>query len=120
MILKKHIVKKLAQKLSLNYSDTQQDWDLEMSDLNKIDDFIEFYNSNDLDFEERKIVIALIVASYNEYLYQNEKDSRWEIISDILKTERKILKELCNYWLVDDNIDEDSFPITRLLQIQNY
>ncbi|GGE91492.1 hypothetical protein SAMN05443634_11214 [Chishuiella changwenlii] len=59
MILKKHIVKKLAQRLSLNYSDTQQDWDLEMSDLNKIDDFIEFYNSNDLDFEEIKIYMLL-------------------------------------------------------------
>lgn len=82
----------------------------------KIDDFIEFYNSNDLDFEERKFIIALIVASYNEYLYQNEKDSRWEIISNILKTEPKILNELCNYWIVDDNSDEDSFPITHLLK----
>ncbi|MGU9940323.1 hypothetical protein ACTS95_12775 [Empedobacter brevis] len=36
-----------------------------MANTERINDFMTFYESNNLDFEEKKSVLALIVTSYN-------------------------------------------------------
>ncbi|WP_312314137.1 hypothetical protein [Empedobacter brevis] len=64
MIFKKNIIEKISKQLLLPFSGLEQDWDLEMANTERINDFITFYESNNLDFEEKKSVFS----SYSSFL----------------------------------------------------
>jgi len=72
MILKEKVIAALSKKLSLPYTGTEQDWEIEMADSSQINEFIDLYHQHDLAFEERMALMPLIVASYDDYL--NEYD----------------------------------------------
>jgi len=42
MILKKEIIEQLSNELALPFTGIEQDWDIEMADSNRINDFLEF------------------------------------------------------------------------------
>ena len=44
MVLKKEIIEDLSKQLNLRFTGIEQDWDIEMADASKIEDFICFYN----------------------------------------------------------------------------
>ena len=46
MIFKKEIIEHISKQLSLPFTGTEQDWDLEMANSNRIDDFLRFYKKN--------------------------------------------------------------------------
>ncbi|WP_333624732.1 hypothetical protein [Sphingobacterium siyangense] len=52
MIQKKETIAILNKKLSLPYTGTELDWDIEMADFNRINEFIDLYHQYDLAFQE--------------------------------------------------------------------
>lgn len=119
MILKKKIIEQLSKKLLLPYTGIEQDWDIEMANSNRINDFLKFYQQNDLLVDEKIAVMSLILASYEDFLNESdlEFDYRWDDISFILESERVIFEDLINYWSLSDEIGEDNiFRITLLIR----
>jgi len=119
MILKKDIIIALSKKLSLPYTGTEQDWDIEMADSNRINEFIDLYHEYDLAFEERMTLMSLIVASYDDYLneYDVSVDYRWDRIRAMLSKDKRDFVELIDYWSLDNEHDEDHiFKITPLMR----
>lgn len=117
MILKKEIIEQLIKELSLPYTGIEQDWDIEMADSNRINEFLEFYYQNDLSTDKKVAVISLVLASYEDFLNENdlEIDNRWDDIRSILESERVIFVDLINYWSLSN--DEDNlFRITPLIR----
>ena len=49
---KKETIAILNKKLSLPYTGTELDWDIEMADFNRINEFIDLYHQYDLAFQE--------------------------------------------------------------------
>lgn len=122
MILKKEIVEKLSKELSLPYTGTEQDWDLEMADFNRLADFLNYYNQNTLSKEEGVALMALILASYDDFLLANNEqvDEMWAEIKQILESQRAIFVELLNYWGLDDlGEDGNAYRITPLIRELN-
>lgn len=119
MILKKEIIEQLSKELLLPYSGKEQDWDIEMADSNRINDFLKFYQQNDLSVDEKIAVMSLILASYEDFLNENDLkiDDRWKDVSFILETERVIFVDLINYWSLSNEVEEDNlFRITPLMR----
>lgn len=119
MILKKEIIEQLSKELSLPFTGIEQDWEIEMADSNRINDFLEFYNQNDLSTDKKVAVISLILASYEDFLNENvlEIDDRWNEIKFILESERLIFIDLINYWSLSNEVEEDNlFRITPLIR----
>lgn len=119
MILKKEIIEQLSKELLLPYTGIEQDWDIEMADSNRINDFLKFYQQNDLSVDEKIAVMSLILASYEDFLNENdlEIDNRWKDVSPILETERVIFVDLINYWSLSNEVEEDNlFRITPLMR----
>lgn len=119
MILKKEIIKQLSKDLSLPYTGIEQDWDIEMANPNRIDEFIEFYKESNLYDDKKEAVMSLILASYEDFLNDNdlEIDDRWDEIKSILESQRVIFVDLINYWSLCNEIDEDNlFRITPLIR----
>ena len=116
MIPKKETIATLSKKLSLPYTGTEQDWDIEMADSSRIKEFIDLYHQYDLAFEERVALISLIIASYDDFLNENnvEIDCRWDAIKAMLAKDRIHFVELINYWSLYN--ETDIFRITPLMR----
>jgi len=122
MILRKDAIGYLNRKLSLPSTGMEQDWEIELANLNRIEEFILFYRGSLLNEEEKKALMALIIASYDDYL--NEKNSnnvRFENdIFKLLNEDKKLFKELIVYWSVPrENNPEDYFKITPFIRSVN-
>lgn len=119
MILKKEIIEQLSKELLLPYTGIEQDWDLEMADSNRINDFLKFYQQNDLSEYKKAAVMSIILASYNDFLNENdvEIDYRWNEIKSILDSKKIFFKDLINYWSLCNEVDDGNlFRITPLIR----
>lgn len=119
MILKKEIIEQLSKELLLPYTGVEQDWDIEMADSNRINDFLEFYQQNDLSVDKKMAVMSLLLASYEDFFNENDLkiDDRWRDVSSILETEKVIFVDLINYWSLSNEVEEDNlFRITPLMR----
>jgi hypothetical protein len=116
MILKKEILEPLSKKLSLPYIGIEQDWDIEMADSKRVNDFLKFYQQNILSVDEKVAVMSLIIASYEDFLNENAGiDDQWNEIRLMLKSERSIFVDLINYWSLSTE-EGDLFQITPLIR----
>lgn len=118
MILKKETIERLNEKLILPYTGVEQDWDLEMANPERINDFLNYYQSHNLITDEKIAVMSLILASYDDFLNETdlEIDDRWSTIKKVLDTDKIIFTDLLNYWSPENDADEDSFRITKLIR----
>lgn len=119
MILKKEIIEQLSKELLLPYTGIEQDWDIEMADSKRIDEFIDFYCHKDLSVDKRIAVISLILSSYEDFLSENDLkvDHRWNTIRFILESERDICFDLIEHWSFSNEIENnDEFRITSLIK----
>ena len=119
MILKKETIEQLSNDLLLPFTGLEQDWDIEMANSNRLDDFLRFYQENNLSRDKKTALMSLIVASYEDFLNENniEIDKRWNDIRFILESERMIFLDLINYWSLSNEVEEDNFfRITPLVR----
>jgi len=119
MILKKEIIEQLSKELSLPFTGLEQDWDIEMADSNRINDFLEFYQQNNLSADKKVAMMSLILASYEDFLTENDLiiDDRWEKIQSLLESKKIFFVDLINYWSIWNELDEDNlFEITPLVR----
>lgn len=119
MIVKQNTLKKLSENLSLPYTGTEQDWELEMTDASRIDEFIDYYLTNALNEEEKYALISLIIASYDDVLSFGKinADQNWLKIKAMLEKDRKLFADLIDYWKLEDETDDDNvFTITPLIR----
>lgn len=119
MVIKKEIIEDLSKLLNLQFTGIEQDWDIEMADVSKIEDFICFYNKKNLSNELKVGTMALILASFEEFLNENDLniDDRWNEIKFILETEKNLFHDLIKYWSLSDEVEEfDAFRITPLIR----
>lgn len=119
MIWKKEIVEQLSKDLSLPFTGIEQDWDLEMADSTRVSDFLNFYKQNDLSVDKKVALMSLILASYDDFLSENdlETDDKWDEIKEILELEKETYVELIDYWSSNNVAGEDNlFCVTPLIR----
>jgi hypothetical protein len=118
MIISSKAIIFLNKELKLITKGDEQDWDLELADSGRIEEFILFYKSTLLDDNEKIALMALILASYDDYL-NNRSHSIviWNLICEILKPDKLIFGELIKYWSLENITDEnDHFNITPYIR----
>lgn len=120
MYFKKEVLEKISKALLLPYNGDEQDWDLEMANPDRLDEFIRHYNDSCLNSdEEKKTLMALILSSYDDFLNKTgqEVDNKWFEIRDILKNNKDLFVNLIDYWSLDDEVkNENLFKITKLVR----
>lgn len=119
MILKKETVEELSKDLSLPYTGVEQDWDIEMANFERIDEFIQFFIEKKLSKEKKIATMALILASYEDLLVQNglKYDDRWNLIKTELKADIISFESLIDYWSLSNEFEQNNlFYITPLLR----
>lgn len=117
MFLRRETIERLCKELSLPYKGNEQDWDIELADKNRVDEFISFYNDNDLSIDMRYGTMSILLASYDDLLDDTgiDRDYRWREIETMLKSDKQVFLELVDYWAIEHEV-ADLFRITPLVR----
>lgn len=104
----------LNKKLGLNPSGFEQDWEIELSDENRVAEFLEHYQTGKESTEIRQALAALILSSFEDSAWARGLDMElWEIMEEIISKDFEILKPVCSIWLPSE---EDGFKISTKIE----
>lgn len=107
------------KRLNLRATGREQDWEVELADSSRVDEFISIYESNMLSDDKKFALMALITASLDDLA------SIKAIGDDVMKRVVKILcddydlnKPLIDYWSSGANQPSpDCFCVAELMQM---
>ena len=117
--LKKEAIESLNEKLSLPSRGIEQDWEVELADSNRVDEFISYYNKHPLTLDEKKALMSLILASYDDFLNEEYSSNSqfWNDIRQAIESDYDLLPDILDYWsLPDEDNSENWFKITPLVR----
>lgn len=104
MVISKQIVESLSKSLRLNYQGKEQDWDIELADADRVEEFIGFASDSKLSNVERYAVLSLILASFDDRLNlvgSSDNSAVWQDIIHLLDKNVTLYKDLLGYWAVE-------------------
>ena len=119
MFLTKEAIESISQKLSLPFTGVEQDWEVELASSERVNEFVSFYQGTLLSLEEKKALMSLVFASYDDYLNEHEidKNELWSEIVFLVQSDKDLFKELINYWSLEgETSPENYFKITPLVR----
>ena len=112
----KQAIQKLNSSLQLPYEAWMQDWDILLADPTRIREFINIYDRDQLDHDEKFALMSLIISSYNNQL---ETEPVAEIENDVrrlLTRDYEIHKDRIQYWCCFDSVGSEYFAVTPLMR----
>lgn len=111
----KEAILSLAKRLNLPYHDNMQDWEYEVADVERIDDFLNAYDLNDITEDERFLLIEMLFQSFEE-MNNFEKDTRWYRTLSLVENNLDLHTQTVLYWANDVEPFEDSWNITPFIR----
>lgn len=102
-------VQSLAQRFGLPYAESDQDWEYMAGDPTRIDDFLTAYVSGRLDDDERFVLMALLISSFEHAASDTGVlDPRWPQLIALLDRHVDLHAYSLWYWAApEDPLDED-------------
>lgn len=105
----------LAKRLNLAYLENMQDWEYEVADIFRIDDFLNTYDLNDITEDERFLLIEMLFQSFEE-VDDLEKDTRWYRTLSLVENNLDLHTQTVLYWANGVESLEDSWNITPFIR----
>lgn len=105
--------KKLAEKLNLEFDEKMQDWEWEISDPNRIDEFITEYDNLNSSKKEKETLMEIILDSLNDIEKTNTNKDFEKHLNAVLfrlKENYEIHRGTIKYW-------KNGFEISNLLKV---
>lgn len=101
-----------------------QDWDIEAADSRRVIEFLDYYDTRQLNDDERFTLMSLIIASFDERLHAGPDDVLQARIVARLTSKFGVLNYLVQYWaLPDEDAVDNAFrftPIARQIMQSKY
>ena len=96
----------------------RQDWEIELSDGSRLEEFFIAYESQELTEDERFALMALVVASAHDALdFHNLTDGQWQVVHELLVRDSHIHASTVYYWCcVDATTVDECFTLTRRMR----
>ncbi len=115
MFITKDSIDFLNSKLRLPATGDEQDWDIELADKNRIEEFVDYLTTESLTDEQKFALMALIIASYEVLLVSINKlyTPLWHRIAITLVSEKQLYQPIIDYWTEDKTTD--GFLITSIM-----
>ena len=114
----------LASRFKLRNDPGMQDWEYEVADPNRIDEFISAYESGELSDDEKFTLMETIIQSFEELDSHLNIDNRWKNILGILRENINLHSYTIWYWSFADTDQEKDRPkvssyMRKILDEQN-
>ncbi|WP_379359863.1 MULTISPECIES: hypothetical protein [unclassified Paenibacillus] len=114
----REVMYKLAEKLNLPEPDEySQDWEYEVADTSRINEFLFSYENLILKCEEKFALMIVIISSFNDLLSEKGMEfTVWEQIKRNLVSDIEIHMNTILYWSRVEEELEDSWHITPYMR----
>ncbi|MEM1196923.1 MAG: hypothetical protein AAGH57_12525 [Pseudomonadota bacterium] len=111
----------LALRFGLPNTPDMQDWEHEVADSRRIDEFLAAYQSGILSDDERFTLMETIIQSFENLAEPLESDSRWPTVLELLNTNIRLHAKTVWYWALPDESDNAnlwavSLPLRPILE----
>ena len=108
----------LAQRLGLPNEPNMQDWPWEVSDANRLDEFLAVYREKSLSDDERFTVMETIIQSFDDLGESIVTGPRWLDAMALLDRNIDLHASSVWYWssLENDNVDEQ-WTVTPYMRV---
>lgn len=93
--------------LDLGLPNVGQDWEIEAADSHRVKEFLDYYDTQQLNDDERFTLMALIIASFDERLRTGQDDLLQDRIVARLTAKFDVLNYLVQHWAMPDETDEN-------------
>ncbi|MCY9698017.1 hypothetical protein [Paenibacillus alginolyticus] len=114
----KKAIESLTEKLGLPDLDQySQDWEYEIANSSRVNEFVSFYESADLNQSEKFALMSLIISSFDDAVTEGKiQDGIWEKIKGHLISDIDLHRKTILYWsLVEEEVD-DCFSSTPFIR----
>ncbi|MHA3981929.1 hypothetical protein [Acinetobacter venetianus] len=101
--------------MNLPYHDNMQDWEYQVADVERIDDFLNVYDLRDITEDERFLLIEMLFKSFEE-VDDLEKDTRWHRTLSVVENNLDLHTQTVLYWANGVESFEDSWNITPFIR----
>ncbi len=119
MILNQSAIEYISKELDLPYSGLEQDWDIEMANHKRINEFILVYSNRKKNYSENDKIafMALIIASFNDMLSDKciEVSARgvWQEIRLLMEDDLNLFIDIISDWaLLNETGSRNLFLVT--------
>lgn len=109
---------KFVREFDLDPGDEHsQDWEYEAANADKVGTFLRYYKERELAPLEKRMLIKLLLESYNDYVSQRGFDPYYSLaIKCLLKENRELVADIIQEWACEGAAEEDSFYISALIR----
>ena len=113
----KAAIEKLAATFSLPNTPDMQDWEWEVADPNRIDEFLNEYKSGNLTDDEKFTLLEMLLQSFEESELDLNESDNWKELLELIQSNYKVHKHTIWYWSVfDTDIKEEQWRITLFMR----
>ena len=106
-------VDSLARRFGFPNTPDMQDWEWEVADAARIDEFLAAYESGELDDDERFTLMETILQSFEDLGESLSVDPRWPRVLELLDRNVDLHAYTVFYWsCLENEDDEDSWLVT--------
>lgn len=105
----------LNEKLRLPASGSEQDWEIELADHRRIEEFIRVHEATVETVDVQQALVALLVASFEDALWKGSFDKQlWLKTEEIVSANTELYKPVLKQWIRD--ADGDGFRISTMIE----
>jgi hypothetical protein len=97
--------KTLAKRLALPYSDGMQDWEWEVADVMRFNEFVHTYCNAELDAHERFSLMEILIQCVEDCANTTMFNERWYAIEQLLTANRCFHMTTIAYWSLTSEVD---------------
>lgn len=109
----------LVQKIKLPPPDQfSQDWEYEVSDPSRINEFLYAYKHTQLNHDEKFALMIIIISSFNDAIVEGKTEEKWNSsINSLLLQDLDIHINTIHYWAMWDEEDsENCYAVTSFMR----
>jgi hypothetical protein len=119
-ILDPSAINTLSAALHLPTTGSEQDWDIEMADPNRLSEFLAYYETHDLTPHEKQALMALVLASLEDTFpaARGEITVLWSRVVNAIAGDKHLHQSVLSYWAYPDGSEntDDGYNITHLVR----
>lgn len=110
-------IDKLAARFELRNEPLMQDWEYEVADAERIDEFLDAYRSAELDDDERFTIMETLVQSNESWFASGAWHPRWPELLDLITANAALHASTIVYWaLVDEDEKSNCWAVTPFMR----
>ena len=98
----------LAARFRLSNDLDMQDWEIEVADAARIDEFLTVLRLEKLDEDQQFTLMAILVQSFEESNSELRLDSRWKEVLSVLDQKPELHAYTIWYWSCTSESDEEN------------